>query len=353
MKKNLFQYVLPAALVAGFLCFFFYDALHYIPNGDDEFNDEYVSNLGIVEAAKLFFSNINGRWFSHIITAISFAVLKHNYMYYALYVTGVMLLFVVSISVLYKNYLHTFYKEKLSALKSFWFAWVFTATLFFLLFVGRQEVWAWVSSANNHLMSVILSVFLFSSLIKENNSVIKIIWVCILAAAIGGLNEVNAACCAIAAVGLFALQKFYSPQLKLNSLIIWLAVFIIISSLAVNVISGGYESRMNSLPHFTIPQSIKNTVHTFALPLMQYRYIALRLCTLLIFLFFIDINFAALKPSKQDIIIAAGLLVIIGASFFLHCYILSDIVPSRGEVWGYTLLLFMLFAFVRKRRRSF
>ena len=81
MKKKLFQYVLPAALVAGFLCFFFNDALHYIPNKDDDFNDEYVSKLGIIEAAKLFFSNINGRWFSHIITAIVFAFLKHNYFF--------------------------------------------------------------------------------------------------------------------------------------------------------------------------------------------------------------------------------------------------------------------------------
>jgi len=348
MKKKLFQYVLPAALVAGFLYFFFYDALHYIPNGDDDFHDEYVSKLGIIEAAKLFFSNENGRWFSHIITAIAFAVLKHNYIYYDVYVTGVMLLFVVSISVLYKNYLHTFYKVKVSALKSFWFAWVFTATLFFLLFVGRQEIWAWVSSANNHLMSVILCVFLFSLLIKESNSVLKTILMCILAAAIGGLNEVNAVCCAMATVGLFALQKFYYPQLKLNSLTIWLATFIIISSLAVNVISGGYESRMNSLPHFTLPQSIKNTVHTFALPVMQYRYIVLRLFALLTFLFFVGVDFSNLKPTKQDIIIAIGVLVIIAILFFMHCYILSDIVPTRGEAWGYTLLLFVFFSFTHK-----
>jgi len=352
MKKKLFQYGLPAALVAGFLCFFFYDALHYIPNKDDDFNDEYVSNLGVLEAAKMFFSNINGRWFSHIITAISFTVLKHNYIYYAVYVASVMFLFVVSISILYKNYLQTFYRENVSLLKSLWFAWVFMATLFFLLFVGRQEVWAWVSSANNHLLSVILSVFLFSALIKESNGVLKTFLVCSLAAAIGGLNEVNAACCAMAAVGLFALQKFYYPQLKLNSLTIWIAAFFIMSSLAVNIISGGYESRMNSLPHFTIPQSIKNTIHTFALPVMQYRFIVLRLFALFVFLFFVGTDFSNLKPTKQDIIIVMSILAIIAVSFFLHCYILSDIVPSRGEVWGYTLLLFMLFAFVSRKRIS-
>ncbi len=271
-------------------------------------------------------------------------------MYYVMYVTGIMLLFVVSISALYKNYQRTFYKENISVLKSFGFAWVFTAALFFLLFVGRQEAWAWVSSANNHLLSVILSVFLFSSLIKETNSILNTIWVCILAAALGGLNEVNATCCAMATVGLFALQKFYYPQLKLSKLNMSLAIIIIVISLAVNVLSGGYESRMNSLPNFTLPQSIKNTAHTFALPLMQYRFIALRLFALITFLFFIDTDFSNLKPTKQDIIVVLGVFAIITISFFLHCYILSDIVPSRGEVWGYTLLLFMLFAFVHKKK---
>jgi len=346
MKKKLFQYVLPAALVAVFLCFFFYDALHYISNKDDDFNDEYVSTLGIVDASKLFFSNINGRWFSHVITAFAFAFLKHNYVYYAVYVTGIMFLFIASISVLYKNYLYTFLKEEVTLLKSLSFAFVFTATLYFLLFMGRQEVWAWVSSVNNHLLSVILGAFLFSLLVKENSTASSVF---LLAAAIGGLNEVNAACTALAVVCLFALQKFYHPTLKLSNPNMLLAASVIIGSLAVNVISGGYESRMNSLPGFTFPQSIKNTVHTFALPFMQYRFIMLRLFALLIFSFFVGVDFSNLKPSKQNITIAFGVLAIIAVSFFLHCYILSDIVPSRGEVWGYTLLLFVLFAFIRTK----
>jgi hypothetical protein len=352
MKQKLFKYFLPAAMVAGFLCFFFYDALHYITNLDDSFNDEYVSNLGVVEAAKLFFSNINGRWFSHIITAIAFHFLKHNYAYYAVYVTGMMLLFVASISVLHKTYLKTFFSQEVSVLQSVLFAFVFTATLYFLLFVGRQEIWAWVSSANNHLLSVVLCVLLFALLLQQNKSGFKTIAVFLLAAAIGGLNEVNASCCALSVVGLFFLQQFYYPQLKLSKLNMILAALIIITSLSVNVISGGYESRMNSLPNFTLPQSIKNTVHTFALPVMQYKFIVLRLFALLTFLFFIDTDFSNLKFTKQDIKIACAVLAIVAVSFFLHCYILSDIVPTRGEIWGYTLLLFVLYSFITKQKTS-
>jgi hypothetical protein len=352
MKQKLFKYFLPAAMVAGFLCFFFYDALHYIDNIDDSFNDEYVSKMGAVDAAKLFFSNINGRWFSHIITALGFHFLKNNYTYYAFYVTGIMLLFVASISLLHKTYLKTFFNQNVSGLKSILFAFVFTATLYFLLFVGRQEIWAWVSSANNHLLSVILCVLLISLLLQENKSIFKTIIVFLMAAAIGGLNEVNASCCILSITGLYFLRQSYYPQLKLSKANMTMAVLIIIASLSINVFSGGYESRMNGLPNFTLPQSIKNTVHTFALPVMQYKFIVLRLFALLTFLFFIDADFSKLKFNKKDIIIACSVLAIIAVSFFLHCYILSDIVPARGEVWGYTLLLFVLYSFVVKKNKA-
>jgi hypothetical protein len=352
MKQKLFKYFLPAAMVAGFLCFFFYDALHYIANLDDSFNDEYVSKMGAIDAAKLFFSNINGRWFSHIVTAIGFHFLKSNYTYYAFYVTGMMLLFVIAISVLHKIYSKTFLSEEVSFLKSILFAFVFTATLYFLLFVGRQEIWAWVSSANNHLLSVILCILLISLLLQENKSSIKTIIVFLLAAAIGGLNEVNATCCVLSVVGLYFLQRLYYSQLKLSWANMIMAAIIIMASLSVNAFSGGYESRMNSLPNFTLLQSIKNTIHTFALPAMQYKFIVLRLFALLTFLFFIDTDFSKLKLNRNDKIIAFAVLAIIAVSFFLHCYILSDIVPSRGEVWGYTLLLFVLYAFVIKKNKS-
>jgi hypothetical protein len=352
MKQKLFKYFLPAAMVAGFLCFFFYDALHYIANIDDSFNDEYVSKMGAVDAAKLFFSNINGRWFSHIITAVGFHFLKNNYTHYAFYVTGMMLLFVAAVSVLHKVYLKTFLSQEVSVLKSVLFAFVFTATLYFLLFVGRQEIWAWVSSANNHLLSVIFCVLLFSLLLQENKSVFKTITIFLLAAAIGGLNEVNASCCVLSVVGLFFLQKIYYPQLKVSKTNMIMTVLIIVASLSINTFSGGYESRMNGLPNFTLPQSIKNTVHTFALPVMQYKLLVLRLFALLTFLFFIDTNFSKLKLNRNDKIIACAVLAIVAVSFFLHCYILSDIVPARGEVWGYTLVLFVLYAFVTKKNKS-
>lgn len=348
MKQKLLKYFLPAAMVAGFLCLFFYDALHYITNIDDSFNDEYVSKMGVVNAAKLFFSNINGRWFSHIITAIGFHFLKNNYTYYAIYVTGMMLLFVASICVLHQTYLKTVLSKEISVLKSISFAFVYTATLYFLLFVGRQEIWAWVSSANNHLLSVILCVVLVTLLLQQT-TIIKTIMVLLLAAAIGGLNEVNAVCFVMLVGGLYFLQMRNYIELKLSGVAVVLAILIIAVSLSVNIFSGGYESRMNGLPNFTLPQSLKNTVHTFALPVMQYKFIALRLFALFTFLFFVETNFSGVQLNKKDNMVTVLVFVVVSVSFFLHCYILSDIVPARGEVWSYTMVLFLLYVFVIKR----
>ena len=228
MKTNLFRYVFPAAMVAGFLCFFFYDILHYIPNLDDRFNYEYVSKMGIVNAAKLFFSNINGRWFSHMVTAISFYFIQDNYSYYAFYLCLMLGFFIFSLGFFLQAFVKKIWKQVLPFGSSLRHAVIFTAVLFFLLFAGREEIWAWVSSVNNHLLSVILSLLLFGLLFRETNKPAHTGLIIFLGAAIGGLNEVNAVCTALAVGSLFFLYKNYYPKLKFSKLNLMLAVFFIL-----------------------------------------------------------------------------------------------------------------------------
>jgi hypothetical protein len=45
-------------------------------------------------------------------------------------------------------------------------------------------------------------------------------------------------------------------------------------------------------------------------------------------------------------------LLIVSISFFLHCYILSDIAPPRGEIWTYTFMLFMLFSHIKSQNHT-
>jgi hypothetical protein len=107
---------------------------------------------------------------------------------------------------------------------------------------------------------------------------------------------------------------------------------------------------MNTLQDFTLPQAIKNTVHTFALPIMQYNLILLRVCVIILFLLFIETNFSSFQKIKPKIFI--GALFIVSVSFFLHCYILSDIAPPRGEIWAYTFALFTLTVWLKPENDS-
>lgn len=332
--------ILPALLIAGFFFSFFYEVQHYKVNIDDCYNDYAVSHWGVAKAAQKSFSDINGRWFSHIITSFTFLFLKHDFFLYAVYLTVFMLLFVFAVNSFYRG---CFQSKKMPQTESLFFSFTFTAALYFLLYDGRHEIWIWVSSVNNHLLSVILSFFLFSVLLKKQY-VATVILIILLSAFIGGLNEVNALCTVLVISLLFLQQnKFF---IRINKRTLLLSFMLISASLLVNIFSGGYESRMNGLPAFNLFQSVKNTAHTALMPFLQQNLILLRLIALLVFLFSLDERFYRKRIGKEyffTIILSLALMLV---SFFLHCLILSDIVPPRGETWACALFLLMLvFAF--------
>src|SRR5438309_2199081 len=157
---------------------------------------------------------------------------------------------------------------------------------------------------------------------------------CVLLAFISCLNEVNAVCNAVFAVALLFMNKIYFPEIKLNALGIWLSVLSITISLAVNLYSGGYKMRMEGLPDFTLGQSLKNTAHTFLMPLIHYQYLPFILCALFIFFLFLKGGLDNFKQvislSKKEIGQFVWVFSIVILSFFLHCYTLSDIVLPLG-----------------------
>ena len=338
--KLLTKYILPAALVAGFLFYFFSDAFSRHFSLDDYFYDGLVRRFGIGGSINVLYTMANGRWFSHIICAFSFYFFKQSFFLYGIYLTFLLLLFILGVRTLYKNYYKTFLKQDVSITSQLIFSFVFTATLYFLQFEGRWETWGWVSSANTHLLGVIICLFVFSLLIKENQGAVSVVPVFILSAFIGGLNEMNAVCTVFTVIGLLLLNRFYYPQLHFNKLNMIVSVLTISGSLLANVYSGGYKLRMEGLPDFTLGQSLKNTAHTFLMPVLHYQYVFAFLTALLIFILFIKKQSA--KISKKNIIIGVSATTIVALSFFLHCYSLSDVVPARGALWGYCFLLFIL-----------
>jgi hypothetical protein len=336
--KILSKYILPAALVAGFLFYFFSDAFARHFSLDDCFYEGLVRKYGTAGSVKVIYDIANGRWFSHIICALSFRLIGTGFTVYGLYLTFLLLLFVFSLSILYGNYCSMFLKRNASFFEKTSFSLVFTATLYFLLFEGRWETWGWISSANTHLLSVVISFMLFSFLIYENARTSSVIWVFILGAFSGGLNEVNAICSALIIGGLFLLNKFYFPQIKLNKINMLVSIVTIAISLLVNICSGGYKLRMEGLPDFSFIQSVENTAHSFLFPVLHYKFALYFFGALLIFILFIKDG--VFRFSKKSLVISVFALVIVAVSFFLHCYTLSDTVPARGAIWGYCLLLF-------------
>lgn len=333
------KYILPAAFVAGFLFYFFKDAFNRHFSLDDYFYEGFVRKYGVSGSIKVFYDIANGRWFSHVMCALSFHFIKQSFFAYGIYLTFLLALFVVGAGNLYKNYCATFLKRETSVLSLLTFSLVFTATLYFLLFEGRWETWGWVSSVNTHLLSVIISLFLFSFLIKEEARASSVFWVFILSAFMGGLNEVNAICTLLSVLGLFLLNKFYFPVIKFNKTNLVVSSIVIIISLLVNVYSGGYKLRMEGLPDFTLLQSLKNTLHSFLMPFFHYRYIPYFAVALLVFVLFLKEG--RINITKKSLVIAAYAIAIVCVSFFVHCYTLSDVVPARGAIWGYCLLLFV------------
>jgi len=337
--KILSKYILPAALVAGFLFYFFYDAFHQHFSLDDCFYDGLVRKYGIGGCIDLCYKIANGRWFSHIVCAFSFYFLGHSFFLYGAYLTLLLLLFIFAISSLYKNYHATFLKQEIPFFSQAIFSFVFTATLYFLLFEGHREAWGWVSSVNTHLLSVITCLFLFSLLVKENQTIFSFLSAFILSAFIGGLNEVNAICTVLSIIGLLLLNRFYFPHIQLSKLNMIVSILAISVSLSVNIYSGGYKLRMEGLPDFNLMQSFKNTLHSFLIPLLHYQFLPIFMGAILVFVLFIKEH--TIQISKKMFVVFLSAIAIVATSFFLHCYMLSDVVPARGSLWGYCFMLFI------------
>jgi hypothetical protein len=95
---------------------------------------------------------------------------------------------------------------------------------------------------------------------------------------------------------------------------------------------------MEGLQQFSVSQSVKNTVHSFFLPVQHYQYLIYFVAALLIFILYARPN--AWRLAKNSMLLLAVSLAITCFCFFLHSYTLSDVVPARGALWGYTLMLF-------------
>jgi len=319
---------------------------------DDCFFDGITHKFGVWKSFTICHTLVNGRWFGNFTACIFFYLAGHNFKIYALILTIEMLLFVLAAAFLYKNYLQTFRQQKISRFAALAYGFVFTAILYFLMYTGRREVWGWLDSATVHLQSVILCMFLFGLLIRAEQTYVTRYLVVALAFCLGGLNEMNAIC-SFLLISILLFLPGLEPY-RLNRINLVFAGIAITLSLLINYTSAGYRARMGNLPGFTLPQSLKNTLHTFLMPLLELEWVPL-LVTILLLGGLIAQLFVYRGRSLPWLTRKEGLALVISlglicTSFFLHCYTLSDVVPARGALWGYALFLFTVSVLLLRKK---
>ena len=341
--KAWLKYLIPATLVAGFLCSYSWLLLHYRVWPDDCFFDGLTHKLGVAKTYSLCYSLLNGRWVGNALACGIFYVAGHNFTLYAIFLSLFTLGFVGAAAFLFRSYSLTFRRQQISKAAAFFFGIVFTSVVYFMQYPGRAETWGWLDSATVHMLSVTLSMLLTGMLIDESSPKNRPA-ILLLSLALGGMNEVNAVCSALLLSGLYLSRNAYR-RARLSRLSFVIAIVGIGGSLLINYLSAGFTTRMNGMPDLDLVQALKNTVHSFLLPFMQPEPVSLAVILGLLLLTALALRTEEGRYMLRDIqvrkalVFAAGLLFM---SVFLHCHILSDIIPPRGALWPYTLLLFVL-----------
>lgn len=340
---RLLKYILPATLVAGFLCSYSYLLLHHSFWFDDCFFDGLTRQLGPWKTYSLCYEQVNGRWLGNFVSTMAFYIAGHDFTAYAVCLAILGLAFVSASARLFRNFLYTFRRQEISLARSYFIALTFVATVYFMQYESRHEVWGWLSAGAVHLLSVTLSLLLFALLIKTDNWNRRLL-IFSIAFCLGGLNEVNAVCSFLLVAGICITRNAYAA-IRLSRFTLLLAAAAIFLSLSVNLVSPGYKMRITTLPDFNLLQSLKNALHSVLMPFLEPGVITLivLLATVALTVLPLLAGHSAARPDKKEARAVIFALCLVIFSFFLNCYALSDVVPARSAAWGYTLFTFVIF----------
>ena len=347
--KNSPLYFIIGLFIAVFFSIFLVETFNYELLKDDIWYKELLSGKEIISAAIYIYLNINGRWFSHLWDCIVFKLFFDHF--YLLFIYHLFLLscFISSLALFVRTVFQKHYSVVISYSKSLLLSTSLTAFFFFFLFEGREDIWYWVCATGVHLLSIIGLLVVLSYCIKDNLKWIEIILFVMSAIAIGGMSESYALMSIVSL--LFGIYKQFVSFKKAILIII-----LIVLSLLVNILSSGLTSRLSMLPDFNFLLALKNTVHSLLLPLMNYQYLPVKIVVLIITyllavkvgnLIMIEQKEFSLRHFLQQLSIAISIITI---SFFIPCFLLTDIIAFRMESFGYLFFLLFLFDHFMKYR---
>jgi hypothetical protein len=346
-KRILFLYIFPILLILTFVVLFVHFALCYEPDGDDVYFLGVWKAMGVWKGSLFFYQQVNGRWLGHILSFLTFCVFREHVHDYWIIICFMMLFFVFALGVFIRAWSELYYHFLPGLIQTAAASFLISSWLFFLVYEGRFETWYWMSSVYIHPFGLaLLSLGLAPILRKKPASfgMYAVIIFCFLA--LGGLEEV----CSVLSFFLFAGLYYTSlPENRRTVLLKIVPATIALSlSFATNLLSSGFRTRLDNQPPFRILQSLRNTIHSVLVPVLNYAYLLPRVLA-----FVVLILWLYQLMGKQSLVFgldirkkiwqktgAAAFLIFL--ALFMTCYVLCDIAPQRCLIFPGLIFIFYL-----------
>jgi hypothetical protein len=341
-------------LVLGFLGLYFRLSLLYPVDSDDLIFVDEIRTSGYWNAFHTFYTQVNGRWFSHLYTCAVFFFLKDQVGIYWIYHLLLLGAFVSSFAFFLKASTARFYGWALKFKSALHMSLVLTACLFLFQYEGRWETWLWVCSTGVHLISI---AFLFTGFAllfspKKAKGLLGILLL-LAFAAIGGLDEDNAII-AGGLIGWYALTLLRTRNRE-DVKKAGVAAVGLLGSFAFNLASSGLRERLAWEPPHNFDNALAYTFQTLAVPVQEYGLLPMKAGVFGLMLAWLyqltrknPLHSFQCIPSSVWI---RGLIICLLTilSFFIPCYALSIMAPPRCMIVGYLLgLLFIADTVIRR-----
>ncbi len=351
-ENKLLTKLIPAAIIlvcVGVISRFFTEPFKFPVNIDDCLYSALLQKYSVWELMQMlpgkyngaYIAHFDGRMFSNFYSLIVFNILKTHHSLYYLYDLFIFLTLVTSLYFLFKTLIKKGVMSSLTFLKHILLSFLVSCSLFIFLIDGRYEVFYWVSGISNHLLSLIFFVFMITLFIGKP-TFLRILSLSILSFCLGQMNEVYA----VIFLSVFLFLAITIPSTRVSFITMLAAVSL---SLYINLSAHGTVVRFNTLysisTHFNFVSSLKDTVDTFWLPFINFRYLPIK--TPLVILLFLTVrDYLKIQvsiPAKYFFLFNRVLLLTALLSVFLHCYILGEICTYRGLLFYCLSMIYFIF----------
>jgi hypothetical protein len=333
-RRFLFLYVFPFLLILAFVVLFIHSALWYEPDGDDTYFLGVLKAMGVWKGSLFFYQQVTGRWLGHILSFLTFSVFQEHVRYYWILISLLMLFFVFSLGVFIRAWSERYYRFIPDFAQTAMASFLISACLFFLVYEGRWETWYWLSSVWIHPFGLSLLLLGLSPMLWKEQAGLgaySLIIVCFLS--LGGIQEI----CSVLAFLFFAGIYYTCPPENKKALRLKIipAAIALSLSFGANLLSSGFRVRVDNQPPFRILQSLRNTVHSVLVPLLDYTCLLPRALAFAVFVLWLQqvrtkLNREPGSGAYQMFWKKTGAMAfLIFLALFMTCYVLCDIAPQR------------------------